>query len=126
PVGGEGQDIAVGAIGTGDVLGHVVRAFEEESVPHSEGKVDPERDKRNLDYELMLADIGSIEKRIERLEKDLKKIKNPAFEKELPYLERAKAWLESEKPLSEMEISDDERKLVKRFGFLSEKTMNYV
>jgi ribosome-binding ATPase YchF (GTP1/OBG family) len=74
----------------------------------------------------MLADIGSIEKRMERLEKDLKKLKNPAFEKEFAYLQRAKAWLESEKPLREMEISEDEKKLVKGFAFLSEKPMIYV
>jgi GTP-binding protein YchF len=123
---GKGQDMALAPVRTVDALVHVVRAFHDESVPHSEGSIDPERDKRNLDYELMLADIGSIEKRIERLEKDLKKIKNPALEKELAYLQRAKAWLESEKPLREMEISDDERKLVKGFAFLSEKPMIYV
>src|SRR5204862_2286205 len=109
-----------------DALLHVVRVFDDESVPHSEGGVDAERDKRNLDYELMLADIGSIEKRMERVEKDLKKIKNAALEKELAYLQRAKAWLESEKPLREMQISEEEKKLVKGFAFLSEKPMIYV
>src|SRR5262249_46463617 len=82
--------------------------------------------KRNLDYELMLADIASIEKRVERLAKDLKKLRNPALEKEMAYLERAKAWLESEKPLREMEIDEDEKKLVKGFSFLSEKPMIYI
>ena len=62
----------------------------------------------------------------ERVEKDLKKLKNAALEKELAYLQRAKAWLESEKPLREMEISEDEKKLVKGFAFLSEKPMIYV
>src|SRR5262249_9544444 len=105
---------------------HVVRAFEDDSVPHSEVTVDPARDKRNLDYELMLADIASIEKRVERLEKDLKKVKNPTLERELAYLERAKVWLESERPLREMAVSDEERKLIKGFAFLSEKPMIYV
>ena len=123
---GKGQDMALAPVRTVDALVHVVRAFEDESVPHSEGTVDPERDKRNLDYELMLADIGTIEKRIERLEKDLKKIKNVALERELDYLQRAKAWLESERPLREMVVSDEERKLVKGFAFLSEKPMIYV
>src|SRR5436190_15097198 len=80
---GKGQDMALAPVRTVDALVHVVRAFQDESVAHSEGAVDPERDKRNLDYELMLADIGSMEKRMERLEKDLKKLKNPALEKEL-------------------------------------------
>src|SRR5438477_8749637 len=123
---GKGQDMALAPVRTVDALVHVVRAFEDESVPHPDGSVDTERDKTNLDYELMLADIASIEKRMERLEKDLKKIKNVALEKEFAYLQRAKAWLESEKPLREMEISDDERKLVKGFAFLSEKPMIYV
>ena len=123
---GKGQDIALAPVRTVDALVHVVRVFQDESVPHSEGSVDPERDKRDLDYELMLADIASIEKRSERLEKDLKKIKNPALEKEFAYLQRAKAWLESEKPLREMEISGDEKKLAKGFAFLSEKPMIYV
>jgi len=124
---GKGQDMALAPVRTVDTLLHVVRVFEDESVPHSEGSVDPERDKRNLDYELMLADIGTIEKRMERLEKDLKKLRNAALEKEMAYLQRAKAWLESEKPLREMvEITDEERKLVKGFAFLSEKPMIYV
>jgi GTP-binding protein YchF len=111
---------------TVDVLLHVVRVFEDDSVPHEELTIDPERDKRNVDYELMLADIASIEKRAERLEKDLKKIKNPALEKEFALLQRAKAWLESEKPLREMEVALDERKMIKGFAFLSEKPMIYV
>lgn len=123
---GKGQDMALAPVRTVDALVHVVRVFQDDSVPHSEGAVDAERDKRNLDYELMLADIASIEKRMERLEKDLKKLKNAALEKELAYLQRAKAWLESEKPLREMEIGEDEKKLVKGFAFLSEKPMIYV
>jgi ribosome-binding ATPase len=123
---GKGQDMALAPVRTVDALLHVLRSFEDESVPHSEGELNPERDRRNLDYELMLADIASIEKRMERLEKDLKKLKNPAFEKEQAYLQRAKAWLETERPLREMEISDDEKKLVKGFAFLSEKPMIYV
>ena len=123
---GKGQDMALAPLRSVDVLVHVVRAFQDESVAHSEGAVEPERDRRNLDYELMLADIGSIEKRMERLEKDLKKLKNAEGEKELAYLQRAKAWLESEKPLREMEVSSDEKKLIKGFAFLSEKPMLYI
>jgi ribosome-binding ATPase len=123
---GRGQDIALAPVRTVDALVHVVRVFQDDAVAHSEGDIDPERDKRNLDYELMLADIASIEKRSERLEKELKKLKNPASEKEFAYLQRAKEWLESEKPLREMEISSDEKKLVRGFAFLSEKPMIYV
>src|SRR5204863_6489134 len=58
---GKGQDMALAPLRTVDALLHVVRSFEDASVPHSEDTLDPERDKRNLDYELMLADIASIE-----------------------------------------------------------------
>ncbi len=123
---GKGQDMALAPVRTVDALVHVVGRFKTSLFPIPKAAVDPERDKRDLDYELMLADIGSIEKRVERLEKDLKKLKNPALEKEFAYLQRAKAWLESEKPLREMEISEEEKKLVKGFAFLSEKPMIYV
>jgi GTP-binding protein YchF len=123
---GKGQDMALAPVRTVDALVHVVREFEDDSVPHSEGSIDGERDIRNLDFELILADIASIEKRVERLEKDLRKIKNPASEKELDYLKRAKEWLEAGKPLREMEIREDERKLIKGFAFLSEKPMIHV
>jgi GTP-binding protein YchF len=123
---GKGQDMALAPVRTVDALVHVVREFEDDSVPHSEGTVDADRDIRNLDFELILADIGSIEKRAERLEKDLKKIRNAASEKELDYLKRAKEWLESGKPLREMTISEEEKRLVKGFAFLSEKPMIYV
>jgi GTP-binding protein YchF len=123
---GKGQDVALAPLRTVDVLLHVVRAFQDDAVPHAEGAVDPARDMRDVDYELMLADIASIEKRMERLEKDLKKLKNPALEKEMALLQRAKAWLEAEKPLREMSVAEDERKLVKGFAFLSEKPMIYV
>ena len=73
---GKGQDLALAPLRTVDVLLHVVRVFEDDSVPHRRITIDPDRDKRNLDYEFMLADIASIEKRMERLEKDLKKAKN--------------------------------------------------
>ncbi len=123
---GKGQDMALAPVRTVDALVHVVRSFQDEAVPHSEGDIDPERDRHNFDFELMLADIASIEKRMERLEKHLKKLKNAELEKEFAYLQRAKAWLESEKPLREMQVSDDEKKLVKGFSLLSEKPMIYL
>jgi GTP-binding protein YchF len=121
---GRGQDVILAPLRTVDVLIHVVRTFQDEAIPHPSGSVDPERDRRDLNYELMLADIASIEKRMERLEKDLKKGgKTPPLLLEQSYLDRAKAWLESEKPLRELPASEDEKKLVKGFAFLSEKPM---
>ena len=70
-----------------DALVHVVRAFEDEAVPMEEGSVDPKRDIENVELELILSDLAVVEKRLERLEKDIKKQKNPALEKEFQVLE---------------------------------------
>jgi Predicted GTPase, probable translation factor len=56
-----------------DAIAHVIRVFDDPSVPHSEGSIDPLRDATNLDLELILSDHDQISKRLERVEKDLKK-----------------------------------------------------
>src|SRR2546429_644758 len=89
-----------------DVIAHVIRVFEDPSVPHSEGSIDPLRDATNLDLELMLSDHDQIARRLERLDKDLKKKRDPALEIEKATLEKCKAQLEAEKPLRELELTD--------------------
>src|SRR6202789_2698446 len=74
----------------------------------------------------MVSDLGQIEKRLERLEKDLKKMKTPELEKENELLIKAKAHLESERPLREMEMTPEDKKRIRGFMFLSEKPMLYV
>ncbi|HTK95301.1 MAG TPA: redox-regulated ATPase YchF [Terriglobales bacterium] len=108
-----------------DSLIHVVRAFDNPAVPHV-GEVDPLRDIKNVDFDLMVSDLGQIEKRMERLERDLKRGKVPELEREHEVLVRAKAWLESEKPLREMEMTAQEEKSVRGFMFLSQKPILYV
>src|SRR5438874_5926648 len=108
-----------------DALAHVVRAFEDDSIPHV-GPIDPLRDIKNGDFDLMVSDLGQIEKRLERLEKDLKKMKTPELEKEFELLKRAKAHLETEKPLREMEMTPEDKKRLRGFMFLSEKPILYV
>jgi ribosome-binding ATPase len=84
------------------------------------------RDIKNVDFDLMVSDLGQIEKRLERLEKDLKKMKTPELEKENELLIKAKAHLETEKPLREMEMTAEDKKRIRGFMFLSEKPMLYV
>ena len=108
-----------------DALLHVVRAFENDAVPHV-GEIDPLRDIKNVEFDLMVSDLGQIEKRLERLQKDLRKAKTPEIEKEHELIVRCKAWLESEKPLREMEITPDDKKRIRGFMFLSEKPILYV
>src|SRR3989475_11253862 len=108
-----------------DALAHVVRAFDDPSIPHV-GAIDPLRDIKNVEFDLMVSDLGQIEKRLERLEKDLKKMRSPELEKEDELLQRAKAHLESERPLREMEMTREVKKRLRGFMFLSEKPILYV
>ncbi|HEX7962778.1 MAG TPA: redox-regulated ATPase YchF [Terriglobales bacterium] len=110
---------------TVDALVHVVRAFDDPSIPHV-GPVDPLRDIKNVDFDLVVSDLGQIEKRLERLEKDLKKMKSPELEREFELLKRANEHLETERPLREMEMSPEDRKRIRGFMFLSQKPMLYV
>jgi len=129
-VGAIGQDALketayIGHLRNVDALIHVVRAFEDDSIPHV-GAIDPLRDIKNVDFDLMISDLGQVEKRLERLVKDLKKMRTPELEKENELLIKAKAHLEAEKPLRELEMTAAEKKLIKGFMFLSEKPILYV
>jgi hypothetical protein len=108
-----------------DALIHVLRAFDDDSIPHT-GAIDPARDAKSLEFELMLSDLTQIEKRLERLEKDLKKMKTPELEKEHALLLRCKPALEAEIPLRELEMSPEEKKLIRGFMFLSQKPVLYA
>ena len=109
-----------------DAIAHVIRVFDDPSVPHSEGTIDPLRDVTNLDLELILSDHDQVMRRLERVDKDLKKKKDPALEWEKAVLEKCKAHLEAEKPLRELELTPEERKPVSGFLFLSQRPMLYV
>jgi GTP-binding protein YchF len=108
-----------------DALVHVLRAFEDPAVPHV-GEINPARDARNVEFDLMINDLGQIEKRMERLVKDLKKIRSPELEKENELLLQAKAQLERERPLRELELAPEDRKRLRGFMFLSQKPILYV
>ncbi|MEY2411907.1 MAG: ribosome-binding ATPase [Acidobacteriaceae bacterium] len=129
-VGAIGQDALkessyIGHLRNVDALAHVVRAFEDPSIPHV-GPVDPLRDIKNVEFDLMVSDLGQIEKRLERLEKDLKKMRSPELEKEFDLLKRAQTHLETEKPLRELEMTREDKKRLRGFMFLSEKPILYV
>src|SRR6516225_4467009 len=108
-----------------DALAHVVRAFEDPSIPHV-GDIDPLRDIKNIDFDLIVTDLGQIEKRLERVEKDLKKMRTAELEKEFELLKRAKEHVEKELPLREMEMTAEDKKRIRGFMFLSEKPILYV
>ena len=109
-----------------DALAQVLRVFEDESVPHEHGSVDPIRDSDDLETELVLSDLVVVEKRLDRLEKDRKKIKDPSLDREYDLLVKAKEMLENNEPLRNMELAADDEKRIRGFQFLSQKPMLYV
>ena len=104
-----------------DALVHVVRAFESDLVPHPDGSVDPLRDAKMLDLELILADLGAVERRLERLEANIKKGNKAEDVAERALFAKMKDSLEAERPLREIELTDDERRRSRNYSFLSEK-----
>jgi len=109
-----------------DAYAHVLRLFADETVPHEKGSVDPLRDMDDVETELILSDLVVVEKRMERLDKDRKKIKNPELDREFELLERCKAALEENRPLRQLELEADDEKRLRGFQFLSQKPVLYV
>ena len=104
-----------------DALAHVLRVFESDVVPHEKGSVDPLRDFEDVEIELILSDLVVVEKRMERVDKDRKKIKSPDLDKEFALLERLKAELEANRPLRGLELEEEDEKRIRGFQFLSRK-----
>jgi GTP-binding protein YchF len=109
-----------------DALAHVLRLFPSDTVPHEKGSVDPVRDLEDVEMELILSDLVVVEKRMERLEKDRKKIKSPELDREFALLERCKATLEANTALRTLELTGEEEKTIRGFQFLSQKPMLFV
>lgn len=109
-----------------DAIVHVVRCFADPDIVHEHGIVgDPVSDIEIIEIELMLSDLQSVENRLERVGKKAKaKDKDALIEIEL--LNKAKAMLDNNKPLSELELNEDEERLIKPFHFLTTKPVLYV
>jgi len=125
---GSGADalLDVVAYRNADALVHVVRSFSDPGVPHPAGSIDPRRDARTMEDELILADLAVVEKRLERLAKDLKKTRTTDLEREQDILVRCKTHLENGAPLRALELGDDDRRRLRGFQFLSAKPLLLV
>jgi GTP-binding protein YchF len=106
-----------------DELAHVVRVFKDGNVMHVSGSVDPKRDIKDLDLDLILIDLDIVEKRLKRLEKTVTSSKAEEEKRELQILQRFKESLEKGIPLRELALSSDEEKLIRGYAFLSLKPM---
>jgi ribosome-binding ATPase len=125
---GSGTDalLDVAAYRNADALVHVLRAFHDPATPHAAGSVDPRRDARSMEDELILADLAVVEKRLDRLSKDLKKMRSPELEREQEILLTCRTRLEAGAPLRALVLGGDERKRLRGFQFLSAKPLLIV
>ncbi len=108
-----------------DAICQVVRCFADENITHVAGKVDPISDIEVINLELILADLESVDKRIGRVEKMAKQKDKDAMA-EHPVLVKIKEALENEQAARTVELSDDEKKIVKGLHLLTTKPMLYV
>jgi GTP-binding protein YchF len=135
----EFADLAVARAGTGaqtlvdvaayknaDALVHVVRAFRNPAVAHPSGKIDAARDAQAMEDELILADLGVAERRLERLDKDLKKTRTAELERERDLLQRCRQALEQGTPLRALDLTGDDLKRLRGFQLLSAKPLLLV
>jgi GTP-binding protein YchF len=116
----------LGHLRKADGLVHVVRAFASDEVPPARGRVDPAADIRAMEDELVLADLVLVDGRLERLEKDLKKTKDPEGEKERELLHRLRPGLESGRGLRAAPLTAAEEKLVRSFALLTLKPLLHI
>jgi len=107
-----------------DAIIHVVRCFEDENVLREEGPVNPVTDKEVIETELQLKDLESVEKKIQKTEKQAKA--DPKLKAELEVLQRCREHLEQGKNIRELEISKEQRPAIADLFLLTEKPVLYV
>ncbi len=108
---------------------HVVRCFDNPSVPHPMGNVNPRRDLEALDAEFLLNDLIQVERKQERLQDELRKgggRKKDIIQAEMALFEKLHATLSEEQPLRTLTFSKDEEKIMSGFGFLTRKPVLVV
>lgn len=108
-----------------EAIVHVVRAFEDANVVHVEGSVDPIRDIETINLELILADLETLEKRMDKSVRQVRSGDKQA-KAEFDLMERIKAHLESEQPVRTLEMTPEEEEQVRQFFLLTSKRMLYV
>ena len=107
-----------------DAIVHVVRCFDNPNITHVDGSVDPIRDIEEINLELILADLETVTKRLEKSEK-LYKTGNKDIIDEVEILQKLKNLLENEKPVRSYPANDEERTLIKSFFLITDKPVIY-
>jgi len=112
-----------------DALVHVIRQFDDPALPHPSGKIDPLSDAQMLELELIVADLGVIEKKLSKIDADLARKKGPErtkMELEKEILSRFNEQLLAERPLRELSLNEEEDKAIRGYTFLSLKPVMLV
>ena len=109
-----------------DAIVEVVRCFDDKNVIHVDGSVDPIRDIDVVSVELILSDLEIVTNRINKIGKKATTTKNKDDLKELELLNRVKDCLEANKSIRDMNLSEEEIKLLKSFNFITMKPIIYV
>lgn len=108
-----------------DAIVHVVRCFEDENITHVEGKINPISDIQTINLELILADLDSVEKKIDRSRKNMKG-GNKQSVQEVEVLERVKEALYNDQPARSLELTEDEKAIVRDLHLLTLKPVLYA
>ena len=108
-----------------DAIVHVVRCFEDENIVHVDGSVDPVRDMETINLELIFADMDTMDRRIDRAQKNSKSGDKKLLA-EVDFLKTVKAHLESGKPVRSMELTEEEQEFVHSLFLLTDKPVIYV
>ncbi|NES41035.1 redox-regulated ATPase YchF [Moorena sp. SIO2C4] len=107
-----------------DAIVHVVRCFDDDDIIHVSGSVDPGRDIEVINLELALADLGQVERRIERTRKQARSNKDAKME--LDVLETLSAGLNEGKLARQISLTEEEAESVKQLGLLTSKPVIYA
>ena len=108
-----------------DAVVHVVRCFEDANVTHVENSVDPVRDIETINLELILSDVETVEKRLDRIKNAARGGADKSAAAEFAFLQKLKAHLEGENPASSLDVTDDEKIMLDNVFLLSSKPVVY-
>ena len=109
-----------------DAIVEVVRCFDDGKIIHVEGEIDPIRDIETINLELAIADLDIINNRLERVSKKARTTKDKDDLLEVEVLEKCKKCLEEDKPLRRLDLTEEEKKIIKSYSFLTIKPIIYL
>src|SRR5437762_4192629 len=98
-----------------DALVHVIRTFDDAAVANPAGSLDPARDAQAMEDELILADLGVAERRLERIDKDLKRNRSADLERERDVVAACREALEEGRPLRALGLAGEDQKRLRGF-----------